>query len=101
TPDGTMTPFSTGIGANAGLAGITAGPDGNIYFTESIRDRIGRIDLTTFVITESSPMGGSADPRGITAGPDGALWFAEGTDDRIGRITTTLSLTVGFNEFSV
>ena len=85
-------------GANAGLAGITAGPDGNIYFTESSSDRIGRLDLTTFVITESAAMGGGSDPRGITAGPDGALWFAEGTDDKIGRITTDL---LSIDEFDV
>src|SRR4051812_7042931 len=32
TPDGTMTPYSTGIGSNAGLAGNTAGaPRQNIF----------------------------------------------------------------------
>ena len=96
-----MTPFSSGIGANAGLAGIAAGPDGNIYFTESNRNRIGRINLTTFVITESSAMSGGSDPHGITTGPDGALWFTEFTDGEIGRVATGFTLPVVTNEYPI
>ena len=101
TPGGVMTPFSSGIGASAGLSGIAAGPDGNIYFTESSRNRIGRINLTTFVITESSAMSGGSDPRGITTGPDGALWFTEFTDGEIGRVATGFTLPVVTNEYPI
>ena len=38
-----MTEFSTGISEGSAPAGITAGPDGNLWFTESDASRIGRI----------------------------------------------------------
>src|SRR5438093_745746 len=67
--------------------GITAGPDGNLWFTEANGNKIGRI-TTGGVITEYPvPTAGSA-PLGIASGPDGALWFTEYYRNRIGRITT-------------
>src|SRR4029434_7383036 len=82
-----VTEFSTGITAGAAPFGITAGPDGNLWFTEQQLDRIGRI-TTLGVVTECSAAiaGGSSLVR-ITAGPDGNLWFTESSGDRIGRIT--------------
>ena len=52
-------------------AGITAGPDGALWFTN--RDSIGRI--TTGGTVTSFRHASIGDPWGITAGPDGALWF--------------------------
>src|SRR5437588_106152 len=73
--------------ANSFLRGITAGPDGNLWFTELAADKIGRI-TTAGVVTEFAvPTAGSA-PGSITAGPDGALWFTEFQGNKIGRITT-------------
>lgn len=66
-------------------AGITRGSDGNLWFTESAGNKIGRI-TPEGVITEF-PLRDDAYPVGITAGPDGALWFTE-EGDGIGRITT-------------
>src|SRR5262245_44006414 len=70
------TPFSA-------PAGITAGPAGNLWFTEQAGNKIGRITpagiITEFVI--STYFG----PAGITAGPDGNLWFVG--YGGIGRIT--------------
>ena len=43
TPLGVVTEFSAGITAGAGPLGITAGPDGNLWFTEPNGNRIGRI----------------------------------------------------------
>ena len=40
-----ITEFSTGITAGAGSEGITAGPDGNLWFTEFNGNRIGRISF--------------------------------------------------------
>jgi len=52
--------------------GITAGPDGALWFT---KDRgIGRI-TTAGVITEYPTV--NTAPTQITAGPDGELWFTE------------------------
>jgi serine/threonine protein kinase len=65
--------------------GITAGPDGNLWFTQWNADRIGRIS-TSGTITEFSLPASPSQPDGITAGPDGNLWFTEYDGDQIGRI---------------
>jgi len=67
--------------------GIAAGPDGNLWFTEELVDRIGSI-TTGGVITEYSGLTAGSHPFGITTGPDGALWFTEMAGNRIGQITT-------------
>jgi streptogramin lyase len=72
--------------------GIVAGPDGNLWFTESAGNQIGRI-TTAGVITEFPIPTASSDPRGITAGPDGNLWFVENSGNKIGRITTAGVIT--------
>ena len=71
--------------------GIVAGPDGALWFTEFVGDRIGRITITG-EITEFPLPDGSA-PEGIAAGPDGVLWFTEGDANRIGRISTSGTVT--------
>src|SRR6266699_2506556 len=76
--------------------GITAGPGGNLWFTEngSINGagKIGRISpggtITEFPVTKTN--GG---PNGITAGPDGNLWFTEYYGDKIGRISPSGTIT--------
>jgi virginiamycin B lyase len=82
--------FSAGITATAGSFGvfaITAGPDGNLWFTETDGHRIGRI-TTAGVVTEFSA-GITGPPFNITSGPDGNLWFTEAANSsRLGRITT-------------
>jgi len=67
-------------------AWITAGPDGNLWFTESTGNKIGMINPATHAITEFPVPTASAYPFGITAGPDGNLWFAEGGGNKIGVI---------------
>ncbi len=54
-----VTEFSAGISAGANPHGITAGPDGNLWFTEETGNRIGRI-TPLGVVTEFS--------AGISAG---------------------------------
>lgn len=72
-------------------AGITSGPDGNLWFTEVLSNQIGRI-TTAGAITEYPIPEPGCLPYGITTGPDGALWFAcQG--DHIGRITTGAVIT--------
>jgi streptogramin lyase len=85
---GTVTEFNV----PGGVFGITAGPDGNLWFTSA--GAIGRVTpsgtITLF------PVPGSA-PGDITAGPDGNLWFLDnGTGNgmgKIGRITPGGSFT--------
>ena len=66
---------------------LTAGPDGNVWFTEDQVNKIGRI-TPAGKITEFTIFG---DAYGITAGPDGNVWFTE--VDNIGKITPTGQIT--------
>ncbi len=66
--------------------GIAAGPDGNIWFTESSANKIGQI-TTAGVITEFPIPTANGLPYGIAAGPDGNVWFTEFAVYKIGRIT--------------
>jgi streptogramin lyase len=89
TPAGAITEF-TGPGSPGG---ITAGPDGALWFTEIAGDKIGRMTTAGMVTAEISIAAASATHE-ITTGPDGALWFAEAGKDQIGRIDpTTHTLT--------
>jgi len=71
---------------------ITPGPDGNLWFTESSANKIGRI-TTAGVITEF-PISGPGGPIAITAGRDGNLWFTQGDAAVIGRITPLGAVTL-------
>jgi streptogramin lyase len=66
-------------------SGITAGPDGNVWFTETGTDKIGRITPDGH-ITEF-PLSPASGPIGIALGPDGNLWFAEAYANKIGVMT--------------
>ena len=65
---------------------ITAGPDGNVWFTELDGHKIGRITPAGVITELGVPSQGS--PGSIVAGPDGNLWFVEpGAVNAIGRVT--------------
>lgn len=74
---------------------ITAGPDGNMWFTNQWRGMIGEINASTHQIAQYPIVGGvdaNTDPFpfGIVAGPDGNLWFTdEGEVRSIGEINPT------------
>ncbi len=71
-------------------AGITAGPDGNLWFTEFDGNAIGRITPSgRFTGIFGIPTALSR-PEGITARPahTSDLWFTEENASKIGRITT-------------
>jgi streptogramin lyase len=70
-----------------GPGGITAGPDGALWFTEINGNKIGRMTTSGVVTTYPVPTAGSY-PDGIAVGPDGALWFTEYYGQQIGRMTT-------------
>src|SRR5271166_4442544 len=53
---------------------ITTGPDGNLWFTEGLASRIGRI-TPLGVVSEFAMLDPKDVAFGMTAGPDGALWF--------------------------
>jgi streptogramin lyase len=99
TPSGTRTEFFAGITSGSQPWEITAGPDGNLWFTEfnnpapSDTNKIARVTpsgtVTEFPFTSTVQHA----PTGITAGPDGNLWFTERVADAIGRITPTGTIT--------
>jgi streptogramin lyase len=89
---GTVTEFYVG-----GIpSDITSGPDGNLWFTDYIRNEIGRMTPQGVVTRFTIPSIFSA-PSSITAGPDGNVWFTELNANKIGRITPAGTIT----EFSV
>jgi virginiamycin B lyase len=82
--------------ANSYPMGITAGPDGALWFAENGCgfggcSKIGRI-TTDGTITEFAAFPSQTGPINITPGPDGALWFTDFYNN-IGRITTTGAIT--------
>jgi streptogramin lyase len=74
------TPSSTPIG-------ITAGPDGNLWFNEFNGNNIGRISPTPKnQLTEFPVPTTNSGPVFITTGPDGNLWFTEQEGNKIGQL---------------
>lgn len=78
--------------SNSNPNGITAGPDGNLWFTETGGNKIGKMTpggaFTEYPVPKSN-----SGLQSITAGPDGNLWFIEGNANQIGRITTGGAIT--------
>ena len=59
--------------------GITAGPDGNMWFADPGAQSIGKMPPGGSPLLIPAP--GAGGPAGITSGPDGTLWYTEfGTD---------------------
>lgn len=58
---------------------------GNIWFTESWVDRIGRLNPSNDDVTEW-PLRSGSQPFAIAIGPDGRIWFSEREGDRIGSL---------------
>lgn len=88
-----FTEYTTGI---IGAAGVTAGPDGAMWFSGN--GKIARITMAGVVTVFPIPTPNDVSAS-ITAGPDGALWFTEynlnsGTSfAKIGRVTTSGAFT--------
>jgi streptogramin lyase len=87
TVGSTMT-FPSGVGKPVGIA---AGADGNLWYTGSDSDQIGRMTPAGAATQFALPAG--SVPLEITAGPDGRLWFGNSQTSKIGRMTTAGSLT--------
>jgi streptogramin lyase len=97
---GVATEFATPTAISSPL-GITAGPDGNMWFAQYNSGAIGRI-TPNGTITEFPLPAGAYEPSDVHGGPDGNVWFtalgSEGgvESGRVGRITPqgTFSLFV-------
>ena len=72
---------------------ITRGPDGNMWFTDSGTNEIGRITMSGEVTEFGLGITPKASLAGIAAGPDGNLWFTEREGHKIGRITPAGAIT--------
>jgi streptogramin lyase len=88
-----ITGFSSGL--SSAPASIVAGPDGNLWFTES--HAIGRITPSGAVTEYGTANGlnpGNMLFGDIALGSDGNLWFSDdGTTKAIGRITPSGAIT--------
>src|SRR4051794_35808207 len=73
TPAGAVTEFSSGITPGAGLGGVTAGPDGNLWFTETSGDRVGFVTTAGAVTEFATGITAGAHPTAIAVGADGNL----------------------------
>ena len=94
-----ITEFSAGISPGSGPADITAGADGNLWFTEERGGRVARITPGGQVTEFSQGISPDSAPHGIDLGPSGNVWFTEfsgGSAGRISRITPSGAVT-GFS----
>ena len=90
TASGAISAFSIPT-ANSGPSGITAGREGDLWFTEQQANQIGRITPAGVVTEFQIPT--LAGPYAITTGREGDLWFTEQRATKIGRITPSGSIT--------
>lgn len=78
--------------------GITAGPDGALWFTDNSNPATIR-RISVFGEVAKYALGPDLKLESITGGPDGSLWFTESGEapshppDAIGRITTEGTIT--------
>jgi virginiamycin B lyase len=73
-------------------SGITSGPDGNLWFTETDGNKIGRV-TPSGVFTEFPIPTANSSPYAITSGPDRKPWFTEYWGNKIGRLTPSGAFT--------
>jgi virginiamycin B lyase len=71
--------------SNRGFGGITLSPDGNVCFTESATNRLGRINRQG-QIAEFALRIADSQPNGIVTGGDGNIWFTQTAGDAIGIV---------------
>lgn len=65
------------IGADKSPNGIVAGPDGNLWFTESKASQVGVISTEGILLTEFPTKTPDMGPGSIVLGADDNLWFDE------------------------
>jgi streptogramin lyase len=88
---GAITFYSAGLsGSDPVLGAITAGPDGNVWFTDYIDGMIGRV-APDGTIAEFASITPNSAINAITIGPTVAgaktVWFTEPSASLIGRAT--------------
>ena len=93
-----ITEFPLPVASSTPL-GIAAGSDGNLWFTEVVGSRFGRVTPAGAVTDFSTGSGISTNSRpwGIAPGPDGNVWFSEESGNRVGRIVPSLATATEFS----
>ena len=94
---GVVTEFPLTASPNATPFAITAGNDGNMWFTELNTAKVGRV-TPTGAITEV-PLAGGSLPEDIIQGPPGNpnIWFVESGTSKIGVVNeSTMTLAAEF-----
>ena len=76
-----------------GTDDLTAGPDGNMWFTDTDDNRVGKVTPSGTITTYALPASMSG-PTGIAAGPDGKLWVIGSTNGLLATVTTSGTVTV-------
>jgi streptogramin lyase len=79
---------------------LALGPDGNVWFTESVPAAVGKITPSGQITLFRTPTASSL-PFGIAAGPDGRMWFAERDADKIGAIPTDATSSADITEYPI
>ena len=74
TPSGSITEFTAPADSNP--FAITAGADGNLWYSSSSNHKIGKVTPTGTITEVDTPAQGGEIPA-ITRGPDGNVWFLE------------------------
>jgi streptogramin lyase len=74
------------------ITGLTAGADGNLWFTQITGSSYLASSTVAGQITEHSPAL-SGSPLGLTTGPEGDLWLTEAGAGKIARLTTSGTVT--------
>ncbi len=103
-PSASPVQVTQGISSGAMPYAITAGPNGELWFTEESLGQIGVYNPTTGGVTEyqlpistgsNAAYDQNATPVGITLGPDGNIWFTEQRDNLIGMINPATAPQTG------
>ncbi|GAC1405865.1 MAG: virginiamycin B lyase [Candidatus Velthaea sp.] len=81
-----------GLPRNSAVTGLVWGADDALWFTESGRNKIGRLTGTGRVTEFNVPTPNSGLQR-LALGCDGTMWFTENKANKIGRITLAGTIT--------
>jgi streptogramin lyase len=76
------------LAANSGPYFLTAGPDGNLWFTEHDAGRVGVVSTSGQLLTQYPLPSSYSTPYDIVSGSDRALWFSDPINNQIDRIST-------------
>jgi streptogramin lyase len=93
TPDGHFTEWEVPAEKGEVQAGLMAGPDGGVWFTQPRAGRIGKISLDGDLTWYEIPGARGRFPLGLFTAPDGAVWFSEMMGSTIGRINEDETVT--------